>query len=133
MARKKPAHRPAAPINPEHKAAVRGKARLNTSGRQRKFPNSSSGLDDAQLGKLSLRLFGTTGNVYELCRAMFQREVTDGVFNDLGRKLGLCRCEFCSVWKHKDKGNYSDDPKDGVSFVCKKCLDDVNEDGGEDD
>lgn len=120
-------------MNPEHTAAGRSKRSLNTSGRQKKFPNSSSGLDDTQLGKLSLRLMGTTGNVFELCRVMFGREVTDGVFNDLGRKLGLCRCEFCSHWKQKDKGNYSDDPKDGVAFVCTRCLKEEAGEDGEDD
>lgn len=115
--------------NTSRNPAGRGKKSLTTGGRVKKEPPPATGLTAVQIGKLSLRLVGTRNNVFDLCRQMFQAEVGEAVFNELGRLVGCCRCELCSLWKQKDEGHYTDTKLDGVRFVCKACMDEVDPDG----
>lgn len=113
---------------PKRKKNLDGKTRAENVYGGVKDSGRAAALTDKQITDLGMVLLNSTRNVYEQCRFKFKLEVGEEIFERLYKAAGMCRCDLCSVWKLKDRGNVSEDPKDGVSFVCTKCGD-----GHEDD
>lgn len=89
------------------------------------LPELTGPLNHEQLKALSTRLLGTSRNIYQLTRTLYDVEADDNVFDDLKAHYDLFKCELCGVWTSVE----DDRTPDMVSDICLDCIfdDDLDE------